>query len=435
MVTRLRFSATPWQVALAFLIPSFGGTPMLARLYPVYGLSVKSAAEASKQLAQTGPSIGWGAGLISPEVYSMIVALVLVSTLVTPALLRFCFGSPLEHPERSPVGGRQVVDEISGDQGQAHGPAPAATRPRSTVRAVLIAPLLALLMLNTGCSVKKYTVNKLGDALAKSGAVYASDDDPELIREAVPFSLKLIESLVAESPKHRGLLLAASRGFTQYAYAFVQEEADETEARDLATATALRARSRLLYLRARNYGLRGLEVRHPGFESALREKPKSAVKRISSAKEVPLLYWTAASWGLAISISKDNPELVADRPIVEALIDRAFELDEGFGQGAIHSFLISYEPSRQGAKGDPLARSRMHFERAVEFSGGKLAGPYVTLAENVSVQKQDRAEFASLLKQALAINPDAEPESRLENLVMQRRARWLLARADDLFAQ
>ena len=36
----------------------------------------------------------------------------------------------------------------------------------------------------------------------------------ELVREAVPFSLKLIESLLAESPRHRGLLLAACKGFT-----------------------------------------------------------------------------------------------------------------------------------------------------------------------------------------------------------------------------
>jgi predicted anti-sigma-YlaC factor YlaD len=37
------------------------------------------------------------------------------------------------------------------------------------------------------------------------------------------------------------------------------------------------------------------------------------------------------------------------------------------------------------------------------------------------------------LNQALAINPDAKPEWRLANLVMQRRARWLLARTDELF--
>jgi len=38
-----------------------------------------------------------------------------------------------------------------------------------------------------------------------------------------------------------------------------------------------------------------------------------------------------------------------------------------------------------------------------------------------------------LLQQALAINPDVKPEWRLANLVMQRRAKWLLSRTDQLF--
>ena len=68
----------------------------------------------------------------------------------------------------------------------------------------------------------------------------------------------------------------------------------------------------------------------------------------------------------------------------------------------------------------------------MKLSGGKLASPLVSFAESVSVQNQNRAEFQALLDQALAINPDAVPESRLQNLVAQRRARWLLGRVDDL---
>jgi predicted anti-sigma-YlaC factor YlaD len=49
------------------------------------------------------------------------------------------------------------------------------------------------------------------------------------------------------------------------------------------------------------------------------------------------------------------------------------------------------------------------------------------------VEKQNKAEFRSLLERALAVNPEAAPEARLVNLVMQRRAKWLLARTDELF--
>ena len=292
--------------------------------------------------------------------------------------------------------------------------------------------LLLLCFLTAGCSIRKMAVNQLGDALAAGGTTFASDDDPELVKAAVPFSLKLMESLLAESPKHKGLLFAAASGFTQYAFAFVQQDADEMEEKDLAAATEIRVRARKLYLRARNYGLRGLEVKHPGFDKALRGNPGSAV-RAATAQDVPLLYWTAVSWAAAIGESKDNPDLIGDLPIVEALIDRALELNENYDHGAIHSFLITYEMSRQGAAGRPEERARKHFDRAMGLCGGQLAGPLVALAEAVAVKNQNATEFKALLNRALAINPDGKPEWRLVNLVMQRRARWLLSRIDELF--
>jgi predicted anti-sigma-YlaC factor YlaD len=292
--------------------------------------------------------------------------------------------------------------------------------------------VLSLTVAGSGCSVKRVAVNKVGDALAGGGATFASDDDPELIKAAVPFSLKLMESLLAENPRHEGLLLAASRGFTEYAYAFVQEDADETEDKDLAAAEEMRGRTRRLYLRARNYGLRGLEVKHKGFEKALRANAKAAVTA-AAVKDVPLLYWTALSWAGAISLSKDNPDLIAEMPVVAAMMDRALALNEAFDYGAIHAYFISYEMSRPDGTGDPAARSRQHLERALALSGGQQAGPMVSFAEAVCVQKQDLREFESLLHQALAINPDLKPEWRLANLIMQRRAKWLLSRTDQLF--
>jgi predicted anti-sigma-YlaC factor YlaD len=293
---------------------------------------------------------------------------------------------------------------------------------------------LALVIFSTaGCSFKKIAVNKVGDALAGGGTTFASDDDPELVKAAVPFSLKLMESLLAESPKHKGLLFAASSGFTQYSYAFVQQDAEELEGKDVTASLEMRQRARKLYLRARDYGLRGLDAAHPGFSQALRADAKTAVK-VLKKKDVPQTYWTAASWAAAIVVIKNSPELIADLPIVEALIDRALELDEAYDYGAIHSFLISYEMSRQNGTGDRPASARAHFERAVQLSDGKQAGPYVSLAESVSVEQQNRKEFESLLHQALAIDPNARPEWRLANLIMQRRARWLLTQEDDLIA-
>lgn len=296
----------------------------------------------------------------------------------------------------------------------------------------LLAAWLAVLA--SGCSVRKLAVNKVGDLLAAGGTTFTADDDPALVRDALPFGLKLMESLLAESPQHAGLLYATASGFTQYAYAFVQQEADEKEEQSFAAAEALRARARRLYLRARGYGLRGLEARHKGFERLLWQQPAAAVQ-LATKRDVPLLFWTAAAWGGAIALSKDNPDLVADVPIVEALIDRALALDESYEAGAIHTFLITFEMSRRSRAGDPAARAKAHFDRAMELAQGRLAAPLVAYAEAVCVQKQDRAGFESLLRQALAIDPDAWPQQRLANLIAQHRARWLLSRVDDLFVE
>lgn len=302
--------------------------------------------------------------------------------------------------------------------------------PRAPI--ALLSALALGALLGVGCSPKRMAVNLVGNALASSGTTFASDDDPELIKAAVPFSLKLMESLLAESPRHKKLLLATSSGFTQYAYAFIQLEADQIETTNFIAAELMRDRARRLYLRARDYGLRGLDASHRHFSQDLREDPRAAARR-ARKKDVPLLYWTALAWGAAISVSKDDPYRVAEIPQMEALIDRALELDEAYGQGAIHTFLVTYEMTRDGAPGTPESRSRQHFDRAMELCEGRLAGPRVALAEAVSVQEQNVEEFDRLLNQVLALDPDADPDNRLLNLIMQQRARWLLSQRDALF--
>ncbi|HUF80038.1 MAG TPA: TRAP transporter TatT component family protein [Burkholderiales bacterium] len=292
--------------------------------------------------------------------------------------------------------------------------------------------LAALLLALGGCSVRQLAVNNVGDAIAQGGAAFATDDDPEFVRAAAPSSLKLIESLLAESPEHQGLLLAASRGFAQYAYAFLQQDAEEAEVHDLAQALRLEDRARRMYRRARDYGLRGLALRRPDLVNRLRADPRRAVAAIP-ASDVPLLYWTGAAWGALIGLSKDQPDLLGELPIVEALMDRALELDESFERGALHTFMIGYEWVRQGRAGDPAVRARKHFARAMELSGGADAAPLVAMAEAVCVPQQRRAEFETLLQQALRIDIDRTTENRLANVVAQRRARWLLSRSEHLF--
>ncbi len=274
-------------------------------------------------------------------------------------------------------------------------------------------------------------VNTVADTLSESGASFSRDDDPQLVREAVPFALKTYESLLESVPNHEGLLLATCSGFTQYAYAFVQTDADLLESTDYEAALAMKERARKLYLRGRGYCLRLLERRRAGVVDKLQVDPANALAWASKG-DVPLLYWTGASWGSAIAIGLDRPELVADVPAVKALSERALALQEDFNKGALHQIMISLEALPE-AMGGSTARARKHFDRAVELSNGQDPSPYVTLAASVSQPAQNRAEFVRLLEQAVAIDPDKAPDARLPTLIAQKRARHLLARVDDLF--
>jgi len=284
------------------------------------------------------------------------------------------------------------------------------------------------------CGCSGMFVDIAADALAGDGQTYASDDDPELVRDALPFALKTTEGLLATEPDNTKLLLAAASGFTQYAYAFIQSDAEQLDQSDPKAALRIFARARRMYARARRYGMRGLSALHPGFAAAFAKDRKAAVARLE-ASDVAMIYWTAAPWAAQISISKDDPQLIAELPSVEALMGRALALDEAWGHGAIHEFYVAYDAGRSEASGGGRVRAKKHFDRALELSHGKKLAPLVTWAEQVAVQAQDRKLFDRMLGRVLAFDADSAPEFRLANLIAQRQARRLEARAGDLFLE
>jgi predicted anti-sigma-YlaC factor YlaD len=291
-----------------------------------------------------------------------------------------------------------------------------------------------MVLLSSACSMKQMAVNTVGDVLGSGGSVYESDNDIELVGEALPFGLKLTESLLAESPNHPGLLMSASRGFMLYAYGYVHFDAEVAASEDIDRARTYRKRAQNLYLRAHAYALRALDLAYPGISSLLPQDPVTAMAMISTdqkERDLPLLYWSAASLGMAISVSKQDMSMLARLPEVDALIDQAMALDPEWNAGSLYEFEISWAAGRPGAMDYEIVRG--YFERAEQLAQGRRASLYLAYAEAVTIPKQQRERFKSLMAQALAVDPDADPDNRLLNLIAQRRAQWLLERIDELF--
>jgi predicted anti-sigma-YlaC factor YlaD len=286
----------------------------------------------------------------------------------------------------------------------------------------------------SACSVRQMAVNTVASTLAEAGSTFTSDDDPELVGDAIPFALKFYESILDSTPKHKELLLSTCGSFTQYAYGYVETDAEALPPSRRTDIQHLRDRALKLYLRARGYCFRSMNAQFgAGSSEALLQNPEAVVARAKKS-DVPLLYWTAASWGAAISLGIDRPELAVDLPAVRVLADRALALDEKWNKGALHELLITLD-SLPEALGGNAARAREHFAKAVEIQKGLSPGPYVALATGIAIPNQDRAEFERLLKQALAIDPEKDGSSRLVTLITQKRARLLLDRADESFSK
>ncbi len=292
--------------------------------------------------------------------------------------------------------------------------------------------LICIAFTAPGCSIKRIATTAFADSLADSGTLYASDDDIDLVGAAIPFGLKIIEGLLAEVPEHRGLLVAAASGFTQYAYAYVAMPADEIEDAAPKRARKERRRAKRLYLRARDYALRALELAQPGFRARLARQPAKALAAVG-AEQVPELYWATVSWAAAIAADKQDMELMADLRLIEPMMRRCLELDETFNHGGGHEFMIAFQGGRHEAQGGSIKDARRHYARAMELARGRSISPMVGLAENVSVRINDRKEFEDLLQRVLGFDVDTQPAFRLANLIAQRRAQFLLARIDDLF--
>lgn len=296
---------------------------------------------------------------------------------------------------------------------------------------IFVTLLLAASISLGGCSLRKLAVGAIADSLAGGGSTFASDEDPELVGQALPFALKTVESLLEADPQNAELLLFACQGFTQYAFGYVELPADELEAKDFRAAQAQRQRALKLYLRARGYCLRAFDLRFLGGSSLLLAEPGKVLAK-ATAKDVPLLYWTAGSWGSAIAAGSDRPDLVVDWPAPRALLEKALVLDPDWDRGSLHDAMVVVEGLPE-AMGGSLERARVHHQRALELNRGERAGTYVTWASMVSLRRQDGREFRQMLEKALAIDPDRVPAERLANLLQQRKARRLLAQIDELF--
>jgi len=285
------------------------------------------------------------------------------------------------------------------------------------------------------CSLEKMAMNMIADALTGEGSstVFTGDPDPILVGDAIPFAIKMYEALLDQNPEHQGLINTTGSMFVMYANAFVQGPAERLPQSMYNERTEAMKRSKSMYLRGLNILYRGLELKYPGFSNSFKEGKLPEILKKMNKNDIPALYWSAAAGLSAFSLDPFDLDLGVRIMEFYALVERAYEMDPNYNQGALDEFLLLFNASVPGGMGGDITKVDVYFQRALEKSKGLSAGTYVAYAQAVCIPVQNYDKFKDMLDKALAIDVNANPSNRLVNIISQQKAQYLLDNAGRYF--
>jgi hypothetical protein len=270
-----------------------------------------------------------------------------------------------------------------------------------------------------GCTVQSLALRSVDSLFDNTVAALMSEGDLPFAESAIAGDMKLLEGVVESDPTNVKYLQLACMGYASYALAFAEDVPD---------------RALLFYSRALSYGQRGMIIR--GIPKAA-FSGDAATMRSALAKlgrsDVPLVFWTANAWGSAINLQQSEPDAIASIPTANVLMEWVRDREPDFFYGGSFLYFGVYYGSYPKALGGRPDLSRENFERAVAAGKGRFLMTDVLYARIYAVGTQDEPLFQELLTRVVEAPRDLLPEQRLANAVAQKRARQLLARAEELF--
>lgn len=230
-----------------------------------------------------------------------------------------------------------------------------------------------------------------------------------------------------KTPNDFKILVKACSLMTMYHYGFTMEKAEKLIEDDYVLGKEKFNTAQKGFSKAYAFGESALQMKYPGYTNwyngSQPDRPKF------SLEDVPLLYWTGAALGGAISSSRGDPKWVIQLPGVGKYFETAISITPNWNKGALYSAMISYTMSRSdlGPSADKTAYE--YLDKANEASGGFHAGANLTFAETVLVKSQNKDAFLEKVNSVL----NNEENRDVASVLVKERAKWLLSRTEDLF--
>lgn len=273
--------------------------------------------------------------------------------------------------------------------------------------------LLLLFPVLSGC-VSSMT-GRLADNLSNA---ILDNNDPQTVADGGPAFLLLIDGLLRDDPENESLLRSAATLYTAYSSIYVTDKARAERLTDKGLGYALDA---VCAGRSKACGLK--EMKFDAFQTLVGEMTET---------DLPSLYTLGVAWAGWIEAHRDDWNAVADIARVEAIMRRVLQVDETFRDGGAHLYLGILATLIPPAMGGEPEKARVHFERAMEISGGENLMVKVAYARRYARLVFDRELHDRLLKEVLAADPDVEGYA-LMNALARREAEALLESGEDYF--
>lgn len=179
-------------------------------------------------------------------------------------------------------------------------------------------------------------------------------------------------------------------------------------------------------------GERGLLAVSPTFATRMHEGARiEDVVSLFERNAVPALYWRSANLGKWAS-AQGFATLLSYKDEIRAVMTRCLALDATYFYGAPHRYFGAFFSRAPAYAGGDLAKSKEHFEASLAIEPRYFA-THVLFASDYAQKAQNRAIFDEQLNFVINGDANALPDVSPENLVEQRKARELMARADELF--
>lgn len=291
---------------------------------------------------------------------------------------------------------------------------------------------IIFLFFQSSCGLKKAATHVIAGISSDGMVALESEEDISFARESSLPLIKTLEVLRHGNPKDAKALTLLSQAYGQFAFGFL--EGDMLRYRsDIEKFAAAKQRADLFYRRGREYGIAALinsSSMKEAFKSPLDEFKKSVSKL--SKKNVPALFWTAFNWACYLNLHLDDPNIIADLPRIQAMIDHVIKLDPKFYYGSAYAFKGVIDSSRPKMLGGNTDAALKEFNIAMDISPNYLMSK-ILFAQFYTKQIQDENLFAATLNQVLQADINLLPEQKLANSLAKERAKTLLTMKKEFF--